>query len=422
MFTPDGFAAHEMDPTMLLNIWACHLAASHDQPMIFAGIGSPSFPLNEDFALSAVYYWQEFLSNSQRVSDYDLPSGGDRERAIMAKALSRWYDQLIEPEDVFFTVGGSAALRMLFQVLKELRPEGKIMTTSPYYPFYVNPLHQNRFHFIDLLQVPRYKLTAELLQENIDFLGVENIQAFLFCEPNNPLGWVIGEGEWRKIGEVLKATPKEIPILLDEAYAELTFGSKHVSLLQVAPELKQRLILLRSATKSFSASGERIALILCFDQKWKAALARATVFSYGHAPKCLQYAYAQTMLEFTEEKRKALSSHYQEQVDFVQKRMQKMPIQMKDKGYAVEGTFYLLADLSCLLGGLIPVEAEVALGYGGMIKTDVELCYSLLFQKQMMLGPLSFSGADPHAGLVRITCGKERIALMDRLEQAIQTY
>jgi len=456
MLKPTGAPVGNMDRVMLLNLWARQLDRELAQPaMIFAGMGKPSYLLNEDIAIAAARYWQQYVTTVLQVKqsmaeqvlhvsleqrcdkvaqastaiDYGNPAGEYETRFVMAQAFSQWYETAIDPDDIIFTIGGAGSLRMLFRFVNSKLPGGRIITPFPYYSNYYNPDHHNNLHCIDVLQEPGYRLTAQAVKRSIDEVNIlaevdkKGISAFLFCDPNNPLGSVVGADEWGKIAAVLETTASDIPIIIDEAYAEMVFDAKHISLLTVAPQLKKRLIILRSATKGFSASGERMAVMVCSDPVWRDALLNEAVLSYVHLPKSLQYAYSQAMIHFTDEKRQALSNYYRLQVEFVQENLKELGIQLPDLGYKVEGTFYVLADLSALLGAPVAHDAARALGKVGVITTDEELCYTLLFEDRIMIAPLSYFGIDSHKGWVRITCcaGISGLSeLMERIKSRLQ--
>lgn len=436
---PSGTPAGDLDRLMLLNIWAHTLKRQKESgrdKMLFAGLGKPSYLLNEDLVSAEMHYWQDLnqhivetkkniaqegLSEHEKCEkivkastaiDYLLPAGDDEARALMAKAMSKWYEAepAVDPSDIIFTVGGASAIHLLCRLLHTLNPHGKIFTPSPYYSLYHNPGHHNRFYFIDLMKEPGLRLTAAAVEKGLS-KALQHasgkkcpISGILFCDPNNPMGYVVGEHEWKLIAEVLKKTPKNIPIILDEAYAEMVFGSNHVSLFTAAPELRQRLIIFRSATKGCSASGERMAAVICFNTKWREELINETVLSYAHAPKSLQIAFAKAMQAFTKKKREEMSRFYRIQVEYVFEELQKMNLHIPNPGYHIEGTFYVLANLGAFIGLEIPVEAKKALGHKGKIKTDEDICYTLLFNEGIMLAPFSYFGGDPRLGYVRITC------------------
>lgn len=455
---PNGTLAGDLDRLMLLNIWAHNLNQNKEEgrpKILFAGLGKPSYLLNEDLISAEMRYWQnlsrhvaetkrsifqdklskeewcEKIVKASTAIDYLLPAGDDGARALMAKAMSKWYGpkSKVDAQDVIFTVGGASAIYLLFRLLHTLNPKGKIFTPSPYYSLYHNPGHHNHFFHIDLMKEPGLRLTADAVEKGLK-KAFENssgkkcpISGILFCDPNNPMGYVVGEHEWKSIAKVLKKT-SNIPIILDEAYAEMVFDSKHVSLFTAAPELKQRLIIFRSATKGFSASGERMAVMMCFNKKWREELINETVLNYAHAPKSLQIAYAKSMQLFTKKKREELSSFYRLQVEYVQKELKKMHLHIPNPGYHIEGTFYVLANLSALFGLEIPSGAKKALSHKGKIKSDEDICYTLLFNEGIMLAPFSYFGGDPRLGYVRITCcgGIHLLKeILNRLAKCLQT-
>lgn len=455
MLKPSGEDAGNVDPLLLIHLWAHHVEAEatpNDLKMKFAGIGKPGYYLNEDIIHASIQYWKEKedsvskikknieskvlssedccseIANSSTGIDYGLPAGENMEKIRMAQALSRWYENEIKPEEILFTVGGMMALKMLFKIINSEEPKGIIITPLPYYPFYNNREHKNNLHFINSMQWAGFKLTAASVKKGIEEanqLALKNntkISAFLFCDPNNPLGAVIGKKEWEKIAKVLMTTPKDVPIILDEAYAEMVFEKKHESLFHAVPELKDRLIILRSATKSLSASGERMAIVICFNKQWRERIIDEILASFLHLPKSLQYAYSYAMQCFSEERRKGLAQFYQVQAEYVQKRLKRMNAHIPNPEYKAESTFYVLANLKDLIGTSIPLAATKALQKSGPITTDTDICYSLLFEDRIMISALSFFGLDPQLGYVRITCSQgfaELQEIMDRLERKL---
>lgn len=430
MNLPNGHSADRSDPIVLLNIWAhyCNTQNVSQKEFIFAGMGKPSYLLNEDLAESAYAYWNDFLKRIKKVKrstqkmsfqeasekiiksrtsiDYDLPEGTVKARTIMAEAVSDWYNVPIAASDIIFTVGSISSLRMIFDIINAKNPQGKIITTVPFYPFYNNSVFNNNLERINLLELPGYKLTADAIGKIINKLIANNtsINGILLCEPHNPLGGVLDPEELKKLAVTLKQLSPTIPIILDEAYAELVFNKKHISLLTIAPELKDRLLILRSGTKAFSASGERVAIIICFNKKWYDEIRVSAIVTYLHAPKSLQLAYANAMKAFNDKKLSAITKHYQAQIEYADIEIKKMGIQLPDPLYRVESTFYIIVNLSTLFGQSIPLLARQAVGDRKIIETDVDICFTLLFEENLMLCPLSFFGIDPKLGFVRITC------------------
>lgn len=447
MLTPNGQPANKMEKVILLNIWTHALEkemASHDQlkakKMISAGIGKPTYPINAHTILSFLSYWQKMddLTKKWRLNpeeiqensaiDYGDPRGDNEPIELMAKLMSAWYESEIKPEHVLFTVGGIGALRIIFETLNscyEDTPGYRVITPFPHYSVYsTNPLH--RLHPIDVMKEPGYRLTAAAIEASIKeaYSLAETDhgwpKAILICNPSNPLGSVIDEEELNKIAHVLRQYP-DLHILFDEAYAEMCYV-KMPSFLKIAPDLKSRIVIMRSATKALSAAGERMAVLLVFEQTLMHEMLNKNINYFIHAPRSAQFAYAHTMSNFDVAEQKSMTTFYKNKVDYVIKRLHEMGAAMPDPQYQVEATFYALGNFSDLLGLEMPEEAYRALQKTGKVSTGEELAYYLLFKDAVMIAPLSFFGLAKDSGFIRITCSgnaEELKELMDRLEHRL---
>jgi len=426
MFTPDGQSADQTDKIMLLEMWADEL--SHERAtskqVLFAGMGKPTFPVNRHIIDASLSYWNELKSKGNEAINYGDPRGDESSRVLMASAMSKWYGFEIHPEHILFTSGGAGALRVIFETFNGLYHDGyRVITPFPYYPLYADERHQ--LHPVDVMNNPGYRLTAQSLQFSIDEAYQRAIKDTIFpkmillCNPNNPLGTVISEDELIKIADVLRRYP-ELYIVLDEAYGEMCFtGRAPPSLIRIAPDLKHRVVMLRSATKAFSVAGERMAILIAFDESLMSKCLNKNISNIGHAPRSSQRAYAETMSKFTDMDHQQLISFYQPKVRYVEARLKAMGASMPDPDYKSDGTFYQLGDFSDLFGLEMPIEAERALGKVNTIKTSEELAYYLLFQDSVMMAPASYFGMPKTNGFMRITCSDTQdklIELMDRLE------
>ncbi|MDP3267875.1 MAG: aminotransferase class I/II-fold pyridoxal phosphate-dependent enzyme [Legionella sp.] len=451
MLTPEGQSGDETDKIMLLAMWTNTLKNEAGdkavKEIISAGMGKPTFPINMHTVTAYLSYWkvieslvktaQENLEKNAESAalDYGDPRGDADPRKIMAEAMTKWYklsaEQQITPDNILFTVGGAGALRVIFESFNRMyhdTPKYRVITPFPHYSLYSDNQHQ--LHPIDVMKEPGYQLTAKALEASIKSaykLAEKDHnypKVFLLSNPSNPLGTIIPEEELKKIAVVLRQYP-DIKIVVDEAYAEMAWKSTKIpSFLDAAPDLRDRTVILRSATKALSAAGERMAVIMAFQPDLMTAFRNKNIGTIGHAPRSAQLAYALTMSQFSSEEHTKLHDFYKPKVDFVFNRVREIGIAMPDPSYTVEGTFYVLADLSDLLGTDIPEEATRALGKSktGKITTSEELIYSLLFKEGIMLAPGCYFGMPEKTGFVRITCSgkhEELKEMMDRLESVI---
>ncbi len=457
LLTPEGKPAGSIDRIMLLALWEKKLREekhSTRPAMIAAGMGKPTFPISQFAVQSAINYWNQALSKTQEARhllsgadssdagarnriakifaaiDYGNPRGDFVARVKISQALTRWYGNKleIEPQHVLFTVGGAGALSSIFTVINKRFPNSYILTPFPHYSLYVGSQRQNKLYPINVMQEKGYRLTAAILDRALKAAMQQaqqegsRVSAILLCDPNNPLGTALDVEELQKIVAVLKQYP-DLLIILDEAYSEMRWtGEQFLSLLRVAPELKDRIILMRSATKALSAAGERMAVTIAFNDDLMADLIQENVNVYGHAPRSLQFAFAEAMEKLDAIELNNLRNYYKPQVDYVTKRLLHMGAAMPDRHYQVEGAFYIVADFSDLLGEQIFPDAARALNKSGKVTTDEELIYSLLFDDGVMIAPLSYFGLSHRLGYVRITCSageSELEELMNRLEKRL---
>lgn len=438
MLTPEGESADNTDKIMLLAMWVHTLAAERTknanageyQPIISAGMGKPTFAINQHTIQAQIAYWKyieervKAIASDSAAIGYGDPHGDVSPRSKMAEAMSKWYDTAISAENILFTVGGAGALRVIFETFNSLYqdlPKYRVITPFPYYTLYADNRHT--LHPIDVMKNPGYKLTAESLQlsiEEANRLAEKDggyPKALLLCNPNNPLGTVIDEEELRKIADVLR-THKDLHIVLDEAYAEMCFDvSKAPSLLSIAPDLKDRVTILRSATKALSAAGERMAVLMAFDKSLMAKFLDKNISTIGHAPRSAQIAYAETMAHFTNEEHQQLISFYRPKAEYVTNRLQAMGAAMPDPEYKASATFYALADLNDLMGIELPEDTARALGKTGKIETSEDLTYYLLFKDSIMIAPLAYYGVPKNIGFMRITCSESEEVLEDLMNR-----
>lgn len=461
LLTPQGQPADSIDRIMLLSTWAEHLEHTHFQknerkPIITAGMGKPTFPLHQSVIESSINYWSNIGKKSQEAKNYlDIlgvtsevarshaakilgtidygNAQGDLEfREKIAKFLTTWYGNIftVQPNHILFTVGGAGSLHNIFTVLGKICPNGYIVTAFPHYSLYSNSYSTTKLYPIDMMQQQGYRLTAELLEKTLYDAhktaashGTQ-VSAFLLCDPNNPLGTALSKNELKKIADVLCMDEnKNIFIILDEAYTEMRFdGNKKLSLLTVAPQLANRIIIIRSATKALSCAGERMAITFTSNIALMNKLIQENVAICGHAPRSAQMIFANALEKMDDLALDHIADYYKPQVDYVVMRLKAMNALLPDPHYKINGTFYVIADLSDLFYLTLPIETKSALNKTGKIENDEDIAYFLLFSDSIMIAPLSYFGLSNKLGYLRITCSggeHELTELMDRIEKRL---
>jgi aspartate aminotransferase len=185
-----------------------------------------------------------------------MPSPGIPE---LREAVGNYYQSLgidVDSKHIYITTGGTEAL--LFTLLVLTNPQDEILIFEPYYsnyntfftmtgchPVAVTTYAENGFH------VERSALEAKI---------TDKTKAILVTNPGNPTGTVLREDETRMIADVAKEY--DLYIICDEVYREMVFDGRKITSFGFLADIHDRLIMIDSVSKRFSACGARIGSLI----------------------------------------------------------------------------------------------------------------------------------------------------------------
>ncbi len=102
-----------------------------------------------------------------------------------------------------------------------------------------------------------FLLTPEALRQAVN----AKTKALILCTPSNPTGAAYSENEIAALAEV--ARTYDFWIIVDEIYSRLIYdGFNHRSILQVAPDLCDRIAIVDGVSKTYAMTGWRIGWVL----------------------------------------------------------------------------------------------------------------------------------------------------------------
>ncbi|KAI3941948.1 hypothetical protein MKW98_009158 [Papaver atlanticum] len=195
-----------------------HLNVKDERPTIPLGHGDPS-----PFAcFRTTHVADDALSNAVKSAKFNsyVPVGGILPaRRSVAEYLSRDLPYKLSPEDVFLTSGCRQAIEVIISVLSY--PGANILIPKPGYPHYDSCASANNLkirHF-DLLPEKAWEIDLEA----VEALSDQNTVAIVVINPGNPCGNVYTYDHLKKVAETAKGLG--IPVISDEVYGHLTFGS-----------------------------------------------------------------------------------------------------------------------------------------------------------------------------------------------------
>ena len=231
-------------------------------------IGQPDVATPPEF-LQAVSGFKD------RVLAYGPSDGLPELRAAMVDYFAR-YEIALDPRDILITNGGSEAILFAFNVVADDGEE--IIIPEPFYTNY------NGYAAMANLKIVPVRSHAEdgfhlPPDEVLEAAVTPRTRAVLVCSPNNPTGTVLAWAELERLAELAKR--HDLFLIADEVYKEFTYdGRRHRSVLEL-PEVRERVIVVDSISKRFSACGARVGAVISRNRDVMAAMLK-----FGQARLC----------------------------------------------------------------------------------------------------------------------------------------
>ncbi len=161
------------------------------------------------------------------------------------------------PDQVVVSVGAKHTLFNISQALYD--PGDEVIIPIPSWVSYPEQarLAGARPVLVSCSEQDDFLLTAEALRRAVS----ERTRALVLCSPGNPTGAVYTEGQLAALAEV--AREHSFWIVSDEVYCQLTYdGFRQRSILEVAPDLRDRIAVVDGVSKSHAMTGWRIGWLL----------------------------------------------------------------------------------------------------------------------------------------------------------------
>lgn len=184
--------------------------------------------------------------------------------------------------DVLVTVGGSEAIDIGFRAM--INPGDEVLIPQPSYVSY-EPcaiLAGAKPVIIDLKSENEFRLTAEELENSI----TDKTKILVLPFPNNPTGSIMEREDLEKIAKVI--IEKDIFVMSDEIYSELTYKDKHVSIVSI-PGMKERTLLINGFSKAYAMTGWRLGYA-CGPKEIIKQMTKIHQYAIMCAPTTSQYA------------------------------------------------------------------------------------------------------------------------------------
>lgn len=244
---------------------------------ISLGVGEPDFDTPWHIREEGIY------SLEQGRTFYTSNAGLKELKVEIAAYLERRFNLHYDPvSEIMVTVGGSEAIDGAFRAM--LDPGDEVLIPQPCYVSY-EPcviLADGVPVIIELKEENNFKLTKEQLLEHI----TDKTKILVLPFPNNPTGAVMTREDLKGIAEVV--IEKDLFVLSDEIYAELTYNGNHVSIAEF-PGLKERTIVINGFSKAYAMTGWRLGYA-CAPKEILSQILKIHQYAIMCAPTNSQYA------------------------------------------------------------------------------------------------------------------------------------
>jgi aminotransferase len=272
--------------------------ASGNKDIITLGVGEPDFvtPWNVREAC--------MIALEKGRTSYTSNAGLIELREAISDYMLTRFDVSYDPKDqVIVTIGGSEAIDLALRAL--ISPGDEVLVPEPCYISYspITKISGGTHVGIETFAKDDFKLTAESLKAQI----TPKSKVLILCYPSNPTGGIMTYEDWLPIAKIVEEN--DLIVISDEIYAELTYGSKHVSIASL-PGMKDRTIVINGFSKAYAMTGWRLGYA-CGHRELISAMLKIHQYTVMCAPVMGQLAALEALRNGQEEKDRMVEAYNQ---------------------------------------------------------------------------------------------------------------
>lgn len=294
---------------------------------ISLGVGEPDFD-------TPWHIREEGIYSLERGRTFYTSNAGLKElKEEIAAYLDRRFDLPYDPgHEIVVTIGGSEAIDAAFRAM--LNPGDEVLLPQPSYVSYepCMVLADGVPVPIALREEDGFKLTKELLLGAI----TDKTKILVMPFPNNPTGAIMTKEDLEEIVDVI--IEKDLFVISDEIYSELTYGSNHVSIASF-PGMKERTIVINGFSKSYAMTGWRLGYA-CGPRVIMDQILKIHQYAIMCAPTTSQYA-AVSALKKGDADVERMRTAYNQRRNYLMRRFDKMGLQC----FEPFGAFYVFPSI-----------------------------------------------------------------------------
>lgn len=187
---------------------------------------------------------------------YTMNTGTPELRQAICDKLLRDNNLDYEPSQIVCTNGAKQALG--FSILALIDEGDEVIIPAPHWVSYPEmvKLAGGTPKIVRTSFENNYKITPGALKEAI----TDRTKAFMLCSPSNPTGACYTQNELQALAEVVQ-NHSRVCIISDEIYEYIIFDGEHAGILEAAPDLYERTVVINGFSKGFAMTGWRLGYL-----------------------------------------------------------------------------------------------------------------------------------------------------------------
>lgn len=294
---------------------------------ISLGIGEPDFVTPWHIREAAIFALERGKTS------YTDNRGLYRLRREITRYVEREFEVSYSPDDeVLVAVGVSEAMDLALRAV--LNPGEKVLYHQPCYVSYSPGIRLAHGEAVPVATDPADAFSLD--PERLKAAWEPGCKVLVLNFPTNPTGGTVDRATLEEVARF--AIEKDLLVLSDEIYAELTYDGAHASIASV-PGMRERTIFLHGFSKAYAMTGFRIGYA-CGPAPLVEAMMKVHQYSMLCAPILSQEAACEALRNGRDAVEK-MREQYRDRRDFLVGRFNEAGLSC----HLPRGTFYAFADI-----------------------------------------------------------------------------
>ncbi len=294
---------------------------------ISLGVGEPDFDTPWHIREEGIY------SLEKGRTFYTSNAGLAELKEEICHYLKRRFNLLYNPaKETIVTIGGSEAIDIGLRAM--LDPGDEVLIPQPSYVSYLPcvTLAGGVPVVIELKAENEFRLTKQEVLRAV----TEKTKVLIMPFPNNPTGSIMTREDLQDIVDVV--LEKDLFVISDEIYSELTYNRRHVSIAEF-PGMKERTVVINGFSKSYAMTGWRLGYA-AGPENIITQMIKIHQFAIMCAPTTSQYAAVEA-LKNGDEDVAMMRGEYDKRRRYVVNALREMGLDC----FEPKGAFYVFPDI-----------------------------------------------------------------------------